>query len=287
MVLSNLTVSANTNLSPQAPRDVDVLTWVTIMMQLDYLVDQLSITNATLTITQGTTIACYNDTGFLITDGSSINSVGSPNVPNWITRYSSVQEQPVSLLGLYGSSPSSAFPVNPYHAINAPSGQFRFTKFTCPAGGGTHLYHGQSNWAYSNLLVQDCEFWNGTSDFRGYNSTTANLNNNLFVRSIVSSERPHIGSQVYTNDCLSLSNNLIWNAAFTFRPNNANSNLWLAFNNDFDNCTFGINTPCVNGYNAYINCNKQLNPTNANNVVTTKRFGVPVRSSGGLLPTDE
>ena len=52
-------------------------------------------TNATLTVTNGAAIACYNDAGIWIQDGGSIVSIGTPLAPNWFTRYSSVQEMPV------------------------------------------------------------------------------------------------------------------------------------------------------------------------------------------------
>jgi hypothetical protein len=265
ILYSNFVASVNLSFSPEAQRDTDLPDIGYHYDPIDYLVDYFWVTNATLTITNGAVIAGYNDSDLLITDGSSIVSVGLPSQPNWFTRYSAVQEQPIALGG--GVVPGNATMVNPYHATNAPSGYFRFTKFSCPAGGGYHLYHGQANFAYSNLLVQDCEFWGGKNEFGGYPSTQAAIKNNLFVRSGLSA----FGS-TYTNNFLSFSNNLFWMGSFSIRPL-FSSNYWSFFNNSFDHITnsFGANPQnMLNGYNAYIgdtNVTKRLSPISSTDVL--------------------
>ena len=153
LLLTNQSVSINTTLNPQAQRDTDMPDLGYHYDPIDYLVDQFGITNATLTMANGVAVATYNDTGIVLLDGSSIVSMGSPLYPNWIVRYSSVQEQPVSI----GYAPYDGLDVIPYYNSVAPNGQYRFTKFACPAGGGDHLYN-FSNQNYNNLSVQDCEF---------------------------------------------------------------------------------------------------------------------------------
>jgi hypothetical protein len=64
-----------------------------------------------------------------------------------------------------------------------------------------------------------------------------------------------------------LSNNLFWSlTGVLVKP--VNSNLWAAYNNLFDSCVFGLGTSAVtnSGNNAYYNCTKQLNPTNASDI---------------------
>jgi hypothetical protein len=56
---------------------------------------------------------------------------------------------------------------------------------------------------------------------------------------------------------------------------------WYAFNNAFDSCTFNL-TLLTNGNNAYILCNSQLNPTNANNVVMTNSLAYQNGPLGGF-----
>jgi hypothetical protein len=265
---SNVTISTNLTLGPQALRDTNTSPDLGYHYNpIDYLVDYFWVTNATLTIANGAVVAGYNDSDLLITDGSSIVSVGSPLQPNWFTRYSAVQEQPIALGG--GVIPGNTTMVNSYHATNAPSGYFRFTKFSCPAGGGYHLAHTSPTGSYSNLLVQNCEFWSGKNDFGGYSNVQATLENNLFARSALNA----FGAS-YTNNYLSFSNNLFWNGSFSIRPLGS-SNYWAFFNNSFDHITisFGANPQnVVNGYNAYIgdtNVTKRLNPVGGTDVIAS------------------
>jgi archaellum component FlaF (FlaF/FlaG flagellin family) len=270
ILYSNVTVAVNTTLSPQAQRDIDTPDLGYHYDPIDYLVDQFTVTNALLTLTNGVAIANYNDTGIWLEDGSSITSIGSPLYPNWIVRYSSAQEEPVSLLGLSGSGPSSGLPLNPYHQTVAPNGQFRFTKFACPAGGGDHIYHSQPNWSYGNLLVQDCEFWSGANLFGGNTNTVATLKNNLFARSTFS-------AIPYTSTAFSylyVTNNLFWGAsAVTFGQalKAVASTNWCVFNNDFDSCTNigNLTVSITNGYNAYLNSTGYVYPTNATDIFST------------------
>jgi hypothetical protein len=37
----------------------------------------------------------------------------------------------------------------------------------------------------------------------------------------------------------------------------------------FDSCTFGLAHTVTNGYNAYVNCNRRLDPTNATDLILT------------------
>ena len=254
ILLTNVTVSANTTLNPQAQRDTGLPDLGYHYDPIDYLVDQLWVTNAVLTVTNGAAIACYNDSGIDLTDGSSINSIGAPSAPNWFVEYPSVQEQPVSL------GPGSYLAINPWHVRSAPNGFFRFTKFACPGAGGYHLYDAQASSIYTNLWVKDCEFWGGTSLYGGGTNTVATLVNNLFVRSVFST---------YTNIAPSsgvfLTNNLFWGvSSVNIAPLGATG--WGAYNNAFDSCgtiSSGTGGLTNNGYNAYLNCTNYLQPTNA------------------------
>jgi hypothetical protein len=281
ILLSNITYSVNTNLSPQAQRDTDTPDLGYHYDPIDYFVDTFAITNAVLTVSNGTVIAGDNNSagGIWLQDGSSIISIGTPLAPNWFVRYSSVQEQPVSI---GPSGPGGAYAINPYHlSALAPTGSFRFTKFACPAVGGIHLYHNQSSWSYADLLVQDCEFWGGESYFDGNTNTAAILKNNLFVRSTL------LFTTVagVTNDNLSVSNNLFWNETLTVHPV-ANSNIWFFFNNDFDgdkiNNGAGGTSLTMNGYNAYLNYTNRLNPTNAFDIVSTSSLAYQTGSLGAF-----
>jgi hypothetical protein len=265
VLYTNVGVSTDTTLNPQAQRDTDVPDIGYHYDPIDYLVDTYVITNATLTVSPGTAIASYGDSGIVVTDGSTISSVGSVLSPIWYTRHFCVQEQSVTR----GSSPNSSLIVNPFHLGAAPVGRYRFSKFSTVGSLGYLLYHSLSSWAYSNLLVQDCEFWDGANTFSGYNNANANLKNNLFVRSTITAQANGI-----TNDFLIASNNLFWNGTFVALPF-SNSNSWIFFNNAFDHSTNKVTFASpnfVNGYNAYIgdtNVTMRLMPIGSGDVLVS------------------
>jgi hypothetical protein len=242
---------------------------------IDYLVDQYVITNATLMVTNGAAIASYNETGIQLRKSSAIVSVGSPLYPNWFVRYSSVQEQAVSLGGTNpaaGRTVSVLRDTGLYCCTVGPTGQYRFSKFTCPAGGGIHFYHDGLS-AYNSLQVQDCELLGGgLNDFSGYLNTVTTLKNNLFARSAFTAF-PNAPTSLW------VSNNLFWGTTVSFWNRNT-TNTWQAFNNAFDSCIIAYNPyqtigRLTNGYNAYLNCTGyygdwmgQLWPTNVCDIVT-------------------
>jgi hypothetical protein len=262
LLLTN-TVSWNTTLAPQAQRDTDALDLGYHYDPLDYVTDIFTVTNATLTLTNGVAVASYNNTGIWIQDNAAIVSVGSPLAPNYFVRYQSAQEQAVAL---DGSSPSSAIAVNPFHYGSVgPNGTFRFSKFLGPANSGYHLYHIQGTWNYNNLIVQDCEFWNGQNSFRGPSNPTANsvgVKNSLFNRSSITS----LGA-LSSNGALSFSNNLVYGTSVMLRqPTGA---VWQGHDNAFDVCTISTSSLLTNSHNAYINCTAQFSGSLGGDVVLT------------------
>jgi hypothetical protein len=251
ILYSNVTVSINTTLNPQAQRDTDTPDLGYHYDPIDCLVDQFNITNALLTITNGTAIAGYNEPGIQLLKGSSILSIGTPLAPNWIVRYQSVQEQSVALGGTNVSNGQTI------SSSGSASAVFQFSKFTCPAMAGYHLYDTATT-TYSNLTVKNCEFWGGQNFLTGSTNTTATLVNNLFYRSSITAAATNLTS------VLALTNNLIFGTMVNLlQPSNS---VWYAFNNAFDSCTI-TNCTLTNGYNAYLNYTGRLNPTNVNDVV--------------------
>jgi len=283
---SNVTITSNVTLGPQAPRDTNAAPDLGYHYDpIDYITERYFITNATLTINNGTVIACYNDlAGIWLQDGSSVVSVGTPLTPNRFVWYLAVQEQPISI------GPDSlwdSWNINSYHYGSVgPNGTFQFSQFVTPAGGEYQFYN-SSGWAFNSLLVQNCELWNGQNIFDGADSTTANIQNTLFARSSISA-----GSVNEINYSLSFSNSLFWNTPVTLQSY-SNSNIWFLFNNDFDSCTIsepgrrGVKLMTINGYNAYLNCSGQLYPTNANDIVLTNSLAYQSGPLGGFYqPTN-
>ena len=254
ILLSNITISVNTNLSPQAGRDTNSSPNLGYHYDpIDYIADLCAITNATLTLTNGVALATYNEAGIKLQDNSAIVSIGSPLYPNWFARYSSVQEQSVAL---GGTSNNNGMDVYPSYTSARPNGTYQFTRFACPAGGGFHL-DDYSTASYGGLNVQECEFWGGTNVLGGTSGTTLLLDNNLFARSCIGAA----GS-----GSLSFSNNLVWGTA-SVRLNPSGGTVWYAFNNDFDSTTIAMSI-LTNGYNAYLNSSGRLYPTNPHDIVS-------------------
>ena len=255
LVYSNMVVSTNLILGPQAGRDNSGNPDLGYHYDpIDYIVDKLAITNATLTLTNGVAIATYNEAGIELRDNSSIVSIGNPLYPNWCVRYSSVQEVPVSLGGVTNYN---GVTVLPSYLSAKPNGQYQFTKFACPAGGGDHLYD-YNTASYSNLLVQECEFWSGANDYGGTNGSVMDFRNNLYARSIINAS----GS-----GALAFTNNSVWGTAAVWL-NPSSGVTWSAVNNDFDSSTI-TNSVLTNGYNAYLNCSGYLAPTNSTDLFAT------------------
>jgi hypothetical protein len=163
--------------------------------------------------------------------------------------------------------PGGYVAIDPWHVSVAPNGFFRFTKFACPAGsGGGHLYDYLNNFIFTNLWVQDCEFYSGQNNFAGNANTVITLMNNLFDRSWFSAQGSGTNS-------LCLTNNLFWGdgsagTASRIKLVPASGSVWYAFNNDFDTCYLNASDACTNGYNAYLNCTNYLQPTNSTDVFT-------------------
>jgi hypothetical protein len=256
LVMSNVVISNNTTLGPYAYRDTNISTLDLGYHYdpLDYIMDACTVTNATLSFTNGVGIGYFSDAvGALFLDGSALVSVGTPLAPNWFTSYQMVREQCVTI-----GSGSSAYYLYPYHyGSTGPNGFIQFSKFS--GGSGNMLYNADPN-SYTSLLVQDCEFWAGGCIFNGSTNSGAAtvIDNCLFVRSLPNIQTPGSGS---VN--IAFSNNLVWCATFPFWG--LSSDTFYAFNNVFDSCSIllGHGTPVIsNGYNAYLNCTSRLSPTN-------------------------
>ncbi len=143
------------------------------------------------------------------------------------------------------------------------------------ANGGTYLLAGSgqtNNYTFLKLSyagvgifgsgtvnVRDSQFAQcGTAVGCGAGGTVI-LMNNLFYYSVIANFATNLQSTI------ALSNNLVFGT--TVNLPQPPSPVWRAFNNAFDTCTF-INSTLTNSYNAYLNCNGRLYPTNVNDIVS-------------------
>ena len=179
VVLSNTTV-INSTLSPQAARDTDTPDLGYHYPPLDWVVNTLTVTGGTLTLTNGVVLGTFGGTGIWLRDGSQLVSEGTPRQRNGIVRFHTVQEQPFNWgNGSVGGNTA----VNPYNQGISPSVQLRLTDFATLAGGGYHLYASEfGGYSMSNVVVRDCGFSSGLVSLGGPASTTLSWVNNLSER---------------------------------------------------------------------------------------------------------
>jgi hypothetical protein len=130
--LTNVTLSANTNLNPQAQRDNSSSPDLGYHYDpLDYLVSNVTV-SATLTLTNGVALGLMGSTASLtLQTNSSLISQGTALALNHLAYYANVQEQPVNLGS--GTLAKSGSNTNIY-------GAFRFTDFSMPPGSTLNLF---------------------------------------------------------------------------------------------------------------------------------------------------
>jgi hypothetical protein len=259
LIYSNVTLSVSTTLNPQAQRDNTGMPDLGYHYNpIDYIADLLSITNAALTLADGVAVANYNEDGIIIGDGSHLNCSGSALFPNVLTSYQTVQEEPI-ILGGNANPPFDLCNIIPSFTYVGPTAQIIFTRFTCLAGEGFHLYDVGTFDSFRSLWIQNCEFWGGQISCGDFTSNTVTFNNNLFARSTML-------ANAAVSSPIALTNNLFWGSS-SIILRQGNESLIYAYDNDFDSCMvrpYVVN--CTNGFNAYLNCVGQLNPTNATDI---------------------
>jgi len=162
------------------------------------------------------------------------------------------------------------------------------------ANGGTYLsagsgqtnsyaflrlsYAGVGIFGSGTVNVQNNQFMQcGTAVGCGAGGTVT-LMNNLFYYSVIANFATNLSSTI------TLSNNLVFGT--TVNLPQPSSPVWQAFNNDFDTCTITTST-LTNGYNAYLNCNGRLYPTNAFDIVSASSLAYQSGTLGNFYqPTN-
>ena len=94
-VLSNLTVTANAILAPQAQRDTDIPDLGWHYDPIDFALTNVTVSAARLTLTNGVAITPLGDGGITLASGATLVSKGSPLNCNHVAGYSTVQEEPM------------------------------------------------------------------------------------------------------------------------------------------------------------------------------------------------
>jgi RHS repeat-associated protein len=272
-------ITTNTTLVPRAPRDTGPPDLGYHYDPLDYAVDNLSVTNATLTLAEGVALATYGSNGIVLRDHGQLHSAGTPGAHNHFVRYYNVQEQATNW---GGATPATTVSLSPYSTGAAPpSAQLRFTDFDGLAGGGFHLYTQSNGWKFASLQVKDCTLNSGLFILAGPSTSSLSLSNNLFEWiSLSCSNSPKIDAY---NNLFRYGTNTLVNAggAWTFKDNAYDLSVVDA-----------SGTSITADHNAYITTNitvtGRFSPTNAADVVLTSftyatgPFGAYYHSSTNL-----
>ena len=246
-VLLTNAILSDTVLWPQAQRNTGPIDLGFHYDPIDYLT-ACTVSNSTLTLTNGVVVAYYNNGGIWLQNGSSLVSFGGPTQRNWLAHYSLIQEQPIDLAPP-GTTHVNSMPVNTYHTTipsKDPSISLRFTSIAAPNSASYILYTDSANWETSTLLLQDCEVWGSGAAFSLQDGSTSTLNfrNNLFDHTVFG---------VLSTATLTAYNNL-------FRAP-ANYNEWIQNffgtglftnrDNVYDGCLANLGGTCST--NAYVN----------------------------------
>ncbi len=264
MVLSSMTVTNNTEFTPQVERDIDIPDLGYHYAALDYAVNNCFINNASVKIKPGTAIGVFGGYGFAVNGSASLECEGTPENLNRIVSYNLVQEQAnTNWVRFYSAL------IGNYPGVGSEQDRvyFRFTDFSLSTMGYHLMFEYQS--PIQPVIIKDCQFHNGRIFT---DSSSLQFTNCLFER-------------LYTelDGCDNPLDIILWNNTLYgggFRYDSTKGGNWDLHNNIFDNTTISIysvgGSNFIHSFNAYLyscatNGNRLL-PANSNDVIVT-RFG--------------
>jgi hypothetical protein len=263
LVYSNATTTTNLTLSPYVQRDTNAAPDLGYHYEpIDYLVDNYTISNATLTVTNGVAVGLFGNDGFVLNELCKFVSVGKPNQMNRLAWYPSVQEQPVNLVSI--STRNSGI----FNVFGATSTTFNILKpiiilhFTdLPMlGGRQNFFYNSAGFAeiynLNTVFLMDCwlrgvnlSIQNGLSPYTNY-VTAVTLQNNSIERSTITVFNGYVNSNDGTL-ALTTYNNLYWNSYLGMSYLDSGTwvhPLWTNNDNLFDTATLSLS-----GNGAYTN----------------------------------
>ncbi len=239
---NNFTLS--TNLMPQALRDTNSSPDLGYHYDAIDFLSSCTVSDATLTLTNGVAIAYYNETCISLLDGAQLNSQGTATNRNYFVHYRLVQEQATNIW--VGEATTEAVrcacPLNFSSSTTyCPSATLRFTTFSALAGEVNFFLVEEGG--VENFSMRDCEIYEAGAVYEMYPTGTYNLLNNLISY--------FNGFLTGVADQLCLTNNTFVGGANTSVSIQGAS----IFNNAFD-VPYGVeynSTPVAAGNNAFLN----------------------------------
>ncbi len=156
---------------------------------IDVAVNAYVITNSTVTLKAGTSVAVYGDRGFVIEAGGALEASGSPTQPVRLFPHTAVQEVSTNWgnAGVYGKELITGPMRNTSGSQAGGYASLRFAQLF-GLGGAGYLIKTENNWQLiSGTYLRDCQLRGCPSIFAGpaaLSTTNGNvgLTNNLFYR---------------------------------------------------------------------------------------------------------
>jgi hypothetical protein len=241
----------NTTLSPCAQRDTAGPMLGYHYAPLDYIA-ACSISNATLLLTNGVSVAYYDNFGLWLQDGASLISQGSPTQRNCLAHYSAVQEEPLNYWGVSNAlSQALPFAPAPLGPGPNPSINLRLTTVCAPTGQTNLFTSADASRLISSLSLRDCEIYGSGANWimtESNHAPAAALVNNLFHRvpfAVNSASRlVAFNNLFYASTNLSVTNTIVsLRSRDALSPNTNQDNV-------FDGVTASLDGAV--GYNAYL-----------------------------------
>jgi len=268
IIAAELTTLGNTNLtlSPQAGRDSDTPDLGWHYAPIDYCFGGVNVTNSTITVNAGTTIALYSPTnggvgyyGISLGDGGKLFSEGSPTNLNRIVRYNCVQEQSTTT---WNTTPVEHIATASVAPTNNPELRVRFTEWFMPAND-TYHFRGY-NASGATPAFTDCQL-HGGQFYSG--RPTVNVTNCLFNRvALVLETTTANGMSPTFRNCLLYGG--------TLRLSNEVSGTWTFKDNVFDKVSITQSASLTHDYNGYItNASGQWLTASGSHDTFTNSFG--------------
>lgn len=271
VMLTNI-ISTSILLYPQAQRDTDQPDLGYHFVPIDFMVSNLSITNATLTLTNGVAIGYYGVYGFNLNTDSVFISQGTANNLNRLVHYMSVQNRS-GMFDQLTSLPRAIW-TQTGNGINI---NLRYTELTMKSRNSGYLF---SVNRLRGMAVTDCQMQHGVWNFIPGQSTsmgTLYWTNNLCKRVTMWAEEGNIA--IPASLIVVLYNNTFIQSILTYNKNYT-AVPWLMCDNLFDNCTLScVNTSGGCGYNGYVNMGSMTLGGNQN--ITLASFNYATGSYGG------
>jgi len=218
-------IAFSTTLRPVVALDTGTLDRGFHYPRIDYAASGVTLTNATLTLTNGVRLATYGTVGINLRNGAILRSGGSPNQLNWLTRLALVQEET-------SAEPSTSSLLSSLGGSPVPRVEMRFTGFG--AGAETTTRRRILTAEGTGIVVwtmKDCQLWNPRFSTYAYSSGESLIwENNRWHRASVDLFQDAIPG--YSSFALNAYNNLWIGGTLTL--NSGINGTWTLRDNVFD-----------------------------------------------------